>query len=440
MRLRHGVHAPPDSWGYWEGSVSIIEQGTYAYFGGQPIPYWPPLYSAYLAALQVLFGVSGATLILAMVLLLALNTFVWTRLVLDVVQGGRTEHGERNRLIEALLLAFVVAFLVSQLKALLANDLQLLFVGLTLLLGRSLFSAESPTRFTSRLLALAGILALALLAHNSSLPFVPASLVFIWLKPRQRISRKILSAALLLILPTLVWIAARSIFFQTGSQSLEPGGAGSPFDLAIRTSETFGSYFLPAQLSGVAQGVPQGSSGARSLVLPLLLSGVIILARLARPTSSSLRAARGSGEWTTSVRERHASVLFALLSLAMLYGMFTLMWHQNPLEPRFLWWFPLILVPIGVERLACRSPWVGSAACFLFLAMPTARTTYYAVTGLVSLNPPFVDTSTLQIIYPHYTIGSTEEPTPLGLVRVDPPTGSWIDRDFRKRPVADPEE
>jgi hypothetical protein len=54
--LRKGVVMGPDSWAYWKGSVSMLERGSYSYFGGEPVTSFPPLFSAVLAAIQTALG------------------------------------------------------------------------------------------------------------------------------------------------------------------------------------------------------------------------------------------------------------------------------------------------------------------------------------------------------------------------------------------------
>ena len=60
--LREGLWFTPDSWAYWQGSVSLMNGEGYSYFYGTGIRDWPPLFSVYLLCWQWVFGVSGATL------------------------------------------------------------------------------------------------------------------------------------------------------------------------------------------------------------------------------------------------------------------------------------------------------------------------------------------------------------------------------------------
>src|SRR5688572_30912156 len=79
LLLRRGIVMGPDSWGYWEASVSLRERGTYTYFGGQRLQAFPPLFALWLAAVQAVLGVSARSLIVSQVALAAAAAWQWTR-------------------------------------------------------------------------------------------------------------------------------------------------------------------------------------------------------------------------------------------------------------------------------------------------------------------------------------------------------------------------
>ncbi len=72
----HGVFMGPDSWAYWEGSVSLLEGFGYRHFWGRPLTEWPPFYSSYLALVQKFFGISGFSLVLSLIFLAAGSAFL----------------------------------------------------------------------------------------------------------------------------------------------------------------------------------------------------------------------------------------------------------------------------------------------------------------------------------------------------------------------------
>src|SRR2546423_285583 len=74
---RKGIGIGPDSWGYWQGAGSLLEGHGYTYFSGNPIFWWPPLYSIYLAAWAAIFGLNGWALILANGVLITLQAWLW---------------------------------------------------------------------------------------------------------------------------------------------------------------------------------------------------------------------------------------------------------------------------------------------------------------------------------------------------------------------------
>src|ERR1700685_1922126 len=71
--LRYGVSTVSDSWFYWEGSVNLIEHGTYTTMAGEPIVGFAPLFSIYLALFQAPLSTTGRNLALAMSMISALN-------------------------------------------------------------------------------------------------------------------------------------------------------------------------------------------------------------------------------------------------------------------------------------------------------------------------------------------------------------------------------
>src|SRR5688572_32984772 len=84
LLLRRGIVMGPDSWAYWEASVSLSERGSYAYFGGQRVTAFPPLFPVWLAAVQAVLGVSAGTLIVSQLVLAGAAAWQWTRLCLEL--------------------------------------------------------------------------------------------------------------------------------------------------------------------------------------------------------------------------------------------------------------------------------------------------------------------------------------------------------------------
>ena len=89
--LRNGIWFTPDSWAYWEGSVSILRGEGYQWFDGSPVQLWPPLFSCYLAAWQWLLGVSGETLRVAMVVSTGVGATIWVVFLSATMRPGIKE-------------------------------------------------------------------------------------------------------------------------------------------------------------------------------------------------------------------------------------------------------------------------------------------------------------------------------------------------------------
>jgi hypothetical protein len=433
IMLRRGLLTYADSWAYWEGSISLIERGEYAYFGGQPIVFWPPLFSAFLALFQLLLGVSGQTLVVAMVSLVMMNTFVWSWYSMDIIDASALA-APRKVWIVILVLSFVVLFLVSQLTILMANCLQLLFIGLAMLMGRLIMTAESPGSFSFRAWVMSLVLALALLVHNSSLAFLIPSLIFIWCNPRQKPFCKLLNGALMLALPFLAWAITRVLFAQTHSYPVQVGGFGPSLHIGILALVTFAIYFLPHQLSGIKPGLSPLACGTRALILPFMVCCIAIIHQLLR--RRSIRTVAGSSQ-VNGTRGRQGAkpfVLFTLASFVLLYIILIVIGDTDDLCGRHLWWIPLIFMPIGIVVLARQSLWLATATCMLFMCIPTVRTAFYGAKGLVpALNASAAITASDFIpIYSQFTMSTLPKAPGPGLIKVSPPEGCWIDRNFHK--------
>src|ERR1700683_1077194 len=142
MILRHGIKSWPDSWYDWEGSINLIEHGTYTTMLGVHIQEWPPLYSIYLAAFQLVFGQTGWAIILSMSVFARVNSAVWGSYVFKFFPAD-----EMSLSAPAILgsLVFLVFFLPIQFINMLANPLLLIFVGLILHLLAAI--AEDATQW-----------------------------------------------------------------------------------------------------------------------------------------------------------------------------------------------------------------------------------------------------------------------------------------------------
>ena len=119
LLLRRGIVMGPDSWAYWEASVSLRERGSYAYFGGQRVVAFPPLFAVWLAGVQAVLGVSARTLVLSQAFLAGCAAWQWTQLYRELAGPART------RIADALAGLAVAAALAVSAQTLLSESLWL---------------------------------------------------------------------------------------------------------------------------------------------------------------------------------------------------------------------------------------------------------------------------------------------------------------------------
>jgi hypothetical protein len=213
LLLRRGVVMGPDSWAYWEASVSLLERRTYTYFGGQRVEAFPPLFAAWLAAVQAVLGVSARALIASQVALAGGAAWQWTRLSLEL--AGR----ERLRAADALAALAVAAALAVNAQTLLSESLWLALLPLALrAAGRA--GARGAVGLG---LAVAGLL----LCRNVTVAFLPALGAYAVLRaePPARARRAAVAAASLAV-PVGLWLAVRRALGQSAAHAPGSGGAG----------------------------------------------------------------------------------------------------------------------------------------------------------------------------------------------------------------------
>ena len=149
--LRDGIRTYSDSWAYWEGSVCLLENNTYTYFGGEPIVSWPPLYSIYLATMQNLLGQTGFALISATALLSFLNSIIWGYVSLSLV---RSIVPHKCRVTLLLCMLFIGVFLIFCSRLLMAHYLSLFMTGLFLMQTLMVCEGELNKRYWQNLFVL----------------------------------------------------------------------------------------------------------------------------------------------------------------------------------------------------------------------------------------------------------------------------------------------
>jgi hypothetical protein len=120
--------------------------------------------------------------------------------------------------------------------------------------------------------------------------------------------------------------------------------------------------------------------------------------------------------------------LILIVSYAALFAIFILTWIDSRLAGRFLWYVPLVLVPVFLRVVSQRR----LATAFLlvvFLAVPLGRNVKWAGKGLVSRLPVTqVLASEEEIRSIYYLTAMYPVRCPEGAIQVVPPCYPWMRR------------
>jgi hypothetical protein len=314
--LRKGVVLGPDSWAYWEGSVSLLERGEYSYFGGEPVTNYPPLFPGTLALFQLGLGVSARTLAVAMALFVATGSFAWMCLFASLTLSGRTAPdlppGKPGTAHDLLALGYLPATLAVHGQMLLSESLWLVLLPVLLLLLLAPAARPSPVREAVRLAGAWLVLSGLLLCRNVTVALLPAVFLMLLRRDANGPFRRRLAIASAVSLGALVpWYLVRRSFGQLAN--FPPS---MPQGLLERLEE------MLAQLAYLF-GPARWHIGAALL----LAVSVLLLWELVawRPQTTAIRAAPA------------ALVEFTLVGLAGLAGLLSVIPHAaRPLEGRFV--------------------------------------------------------------------------------------------------------
>ncbi|WP_462137815.1 hypothetical protein [Candidatus Mycalebacterium sp.] len=226
----HGVFFSPDSWQYWESSVSILDGVGYQnYF--HPIKAWPPLYSLYLSAVQAVFGVNGFSLVLSLIVCAVGSAFAWTWAFCSLC-------GEKNTWAR-FALAFSNAALASYLFRSISSDpLSVFLIGLLIAFAVRFVLKPRSSRFIAGFLFFA-LLSACLLTRFANITFIPAlwAGAFYFFRPRKL---KTAFAVCALTLPAFAIIMAVRVALNLseGVHSFSFGGHN------LRTFELLNDFFI----------------------------------------------------------------------------------------------------------------------------------------------------------------------------------------------------
>jgi len=343
----------PDSWAFWQGSVSLLDQRGYRLFAhSQPIKEWPPLYPFYLAAWQAVFGVSGAVLGAAQNALSGLATIAWTRLAhtLTWLDSDLT-HG-RGRcfwLAGSVQATFIGIFIATRYDCVRADNLK--YVLLPLLIAvceRTWFTSDRAEVF--RACTLIGVLGMLLvLTHTSSMAFVGAAMLIVLMAKNTALGARIAGVSMIGSVTLIPWLISRSVFEQSGSHQL---------GLGVATYPPFG-YAVQAL----------GGSCTLLIKQPWLAGPLAVVLTVAAWLSFDRDVL------SERIRGRlKARLVFVAGAVVILFALFNVTHITDKLTGRFVFFVPLSLVPAAVALLArTERPWPLLAASGLTLLAAIPR-------------------------------------------------------------------
>ena len=409
--LRKGIVLSSDGWGYWEGAVSLLAGNGYTYFGGEPIIGFGPLFSLYLAGVQLVVGIHGWALSAGVTLVAALASSAWVYLF---VRLAKPEARWLNSVIFALYSAAFISFCY---RSLLSETLFLLLLALLFL--QLLPFYQQDQRHKPRFLPLVTLnlcLLLLLACRNSTLTFVPGIVMALFYSRRAApLRHRLLPAVLTGLLAVGGWLGLRAMLGQTASHPVELGGHFTPLQYGQQLVDGLASLLGPDAL-----GLRWWALGAVVVAVGLIASTLLIQKK----------------QIETSEQRVLLYLLGTILSSAAgLYLLFNLTNITDPLTGRFLWF--LVLGILGF--LAAWATWMPAnqtkhvvlTVVVVIAAAQLVRTSRTLANELQSASPP-VDMVTLcETIRPDYWSGPPIVTDSYTLIA--PPTYHWIDRHYREQ-------
>ncbi|MDB5304431.1 MAG: hypothetical protein JWM97_1980 [Phycisphaerales bacterium] len=330
--LRNGIKIPSDGWAYWEGSVSLLNGKGYHHFNGRRIWSWPPGYSIYLTGIQLVGGVSGATLAGANTLLAAVAAFAWSAAFLfPLCRSLESARALRPASLALPLLAviFIALTVATGFRTAMAHNLVYTIYPMVLYVTYRTLRPEGTDRYAIGLALLNGaLMAILTVTHNSFIFLPPLVAILIVFHKGRRPAVRWLAAFVAGVAPLVIWVIVSKYLGQWASH--KPG---------TKPLFTWSQY-----AHQVIAGVANLLGPSRHHLGQLLLAGacgiiVLCLAR-SRHEENAARAVAGP---------------YLLLSggfLGCLYVVFNTTWITEPLySERFMLFLPLTIFPAAAMLL-----------------------------------------------------------------------------------------
>jgi hypothetical protein len=321
-----GLVLNPDGWAYWEGGVSLLSGRGYAYFGGQPIHAWPPLFSGLIALASAPLGVSGATLRVLLAALAAVTAFIWTSLYVSGC-GDRPGASAWKGAI-ALSMALLVGFWY---QSLLADTLGLALIGaVSWAVARCAHGRDKAPCSLATLAGLAVSLGALVATRHAALALLPAAAA---LTASVSARRAPVSRFVAILVATIVLPLAIAAVTAAGVGQLHARVVG--LGLARYTPADYGWEIVNGYADLVAHPVLRAGKWVMAIVS--VLAFIVALVKLRARGDSSARAAL-------------AVAALTLVGTLLTAVLFSLTWVHDELRGRFLW--PLPLVAVGTIAVA----------------------------------------------------------------------------------------
>ena len=377
----------PDSWSYWQGSVSLLQGGGYKNFFPSDfhhvlVAHWPPLFSLYLAGVQWVFGISGFSLILSLVFIAVCSAFVWTYLFCSFC-------GKENHWVRFVFAASIAALASYFSRFLISDPLSILLVGIVFMCTVRFFSPKSPVYPANPVkpevffILFATVLAASMLVRTVNVLLIPA----IWLAALffARTSGWHRPVAVCFVLSALSFLIYYGIF----SIFAEPGNNGHKIHFGAHTLETFRyvkEFFLGLGNSFLL-GVGDGFSLAL-MVLVLVYAFWFVVSGGFRFNEDKIRMALPLG----------VSLLVQVVGVFCLTHIVTYVGSPFHFDERYLWPLTMSLAgacgvvityfPVSFRKASDFKKVLFPAAFALVCAFQVFSAGKYAFAGVVAHNPP----------------------------------------------------
>lgn len=309
-----GIVISPDGWAYWQGAVSLAENGRYALFNGETIKHWPPLYSIYLAAWVMIGGSNGLTLTAANGSLVVIQAMVWLFTIQYLFKYEFKQAGIITRLMIVLYICLSAVFFQ---KAPLAHIMLYIFVPLSLCCFKKLVDSMENLSLYKAFGLLLVVNTLIMLTHNSGLAFLFTTSVMTYIFMSTDFAKKVILSMLNIAIPGAVWYGIRNYLGQSGSHPFRPKfEIHQILDKAHEIFHGFGSLLIPD-----------------ILILPYLVS-------LAMMVFMGYVFVKSNGKKALGM-----VYIYILLAVVFLAATFLSTNIHDPLRGRFIFFMIMFLIP-----------------------------------------------------------------------------------------------